>query len=376
MLRASSTLLRLRVVASLQGACSSYSAPLWPRTRGLATDRGRFNLDDLPLDTGLNEEELDMGIRGGSKSALLDPENPPKLTHAHYQLLKGIDFSGRKERHEKKNREKRQEWAKKVVAIEALTRRQFGFDPEEIMQVKSFRPSFEEPAPSVFDEHPPQPLTEFEKEAAFQKENLPREDPIYGFDPRIAGQMWTDPRSLSLLDRQVPINLNLKRKGKCIFRLPDPSRNEVKEIKYTNIQLLHRFINERGMIKSRKLTFVSAKYQRKLARAIKQARVIGLLSFVDNFHVPYQFANIEEAAASYKDKPFNPNEYRASVTSLREKEKTGEPSVPGLGEDVQEDPDAQFQQAYESAMSEVGVVEAGADAGVMTASKGKGRAKK
>ena len=51
-------------------------------------------------------------------------------------------------------------------------------------------------------------------------------------------------------------------------------------IDYKDIETLKRFITERGKIMPRRITGVSAYYQRKLAQAIKKARFIALLPFV------------------------------------------------------------------------------------------------
>jgi hypothetical protein len=111
----------------------------------------------------------------------------------------------------------------------------------------------------------------------------------------------------------------------------------VKEIRYTNVQLLHKFINERGMITGDSLyhflppsllrslllslsimsfsfllschlrpslasttlpcwftgrgyNYNCKNHQHKLRTAIKQARFIGLLSFTDNFVAPGDFS--------------------------------------------------------------------------------------
>lgn len=53
-----------------------------------------------------------------------------------------------------------------------------------------------------------------------------------------------------------------------------------KEIDYKDIETLKRFITERGKILPRRITGVSAHYQRILNTAIKRARYIGLLPFV------------------------------------------------------------------------------------------------
>ena len=54
----------------------------------------------------------------------------------------------------------------------------------------------------------------------------------------------------------------------------------LEEINYKNIKLLSRFISERGRILPSRITSVSAKKQRAVARAIKQSRNIALLPFV------------------------------------------------------------------------------------------------
>ena len=68
---------------------------------------------------------------------------------------------------------------------------------------------------------------------------------------------------------------NLLQKEKiCYFCV-----NGIKEIDYKNPQLLRRFISSYGKIMPRKRSGVCAKHQRKLARAIKRARIMALLPF-------------------------------------------------------------------------------------------------
>ncbi|MDK9696748.1 MAG: 30S ribosomal protein S18 [Siculibacillus sp.] len=52
------------------------------------------------------------------------------------------------------------------------------------------------------------------------------------------------------------------------------------KIDYKDVKLLQRFISERGKIVPSRITAVSAKKQRELAKAIKRARFLGLLPFV------------------------------------------------------------------------------------------------
>lgn len=64
------------------------------------------------------------------------------------------------------------------------------------------------------------------------------------------------------------------RERKCRFC----SQNE--EIDYKDSAKLRRYTTDRGKILPRRITGVCAKHQRKLTRAIKKARILGLLPFI------------------------------------------------------------------------------------------------
>jgi small subunit ribosomal protein S18 len=51
------------------------------------------------------------------------------------------------------------------------------------------------------------------------------------------------------------------------------------EINYKNVGLLSNYVNEAGKIVSHKQSGFDAKRQRLLSKAVKRARVLGLLSF-------------------------------------------------------------------------------------------------
>lgn len=53
-----------------------------------------------------------------------------------------------------------------------------------------------------------------------------------------------------------------------------------KEVNYKNVDVLRKFINERGKILPRRVTGTCAKHQRCVAEEIKKARIIALLPFV------------------------------------------------------------------------------------------------
>ena len=57
--------------------------------------------------------------------------------------------------------------------------------------------------------------------------------------------------------------------------------NHIDYVDYKDVDLLKRFISERGKILPRRVTGTSAKNQRKVTTAIKRARVMALLPFVN-----------------------------------------------------------------------------------------------
>ena len=55
----------------------------------------------------------------------------------------------------------------------------------------------------------------------------------------------------------------------------------VKEIDYKDLNTLRQYLTENGKIVPSRITAVSAKKQRELARAIKRARYLALLPYTD-----------------------------------------------------------------------------------------------
>lgn len=68
-----------------------------------------------------------------------------------------------------------------------------------------------------------------------------------------------------------------KRRKTCPFK----GENAV-AIDYKDIKLLSRYISERGKIVPSRITAVSQKAQRQVAREIKRARFLALLPYVSN----------------------------------------------------------------------------------------------
>lgn len=63
-------------------------------------------------------------------------------------------------------------------------------------------------------------------------------------------------------------------------RKVDPfSGAKAPKIDYKDVKLLQRYVSERGKIVPSRITAVNVKNQRKLAQAIKRARILALLPF-------------------------------------------------------------------------------------------------
>lgn len=67
----------------------------------------------------------------------------------------------------------------------------------------------------------------------------------------------------------------MRRRKSCPF-----SGSSAPAIDYKDTKLLSRFVSERGKIVPSRITAVSAKKQREMARAIKRARFLALLPYV------------------------------------------------------------------------------------------------
>lgn len=66
---------------------------------------------------------------------------------------------------------------------------------------------------------------------------------------------------------------------RCYF-----TENGLVAIDYKDIDLLRRFVSERGKISPRRNTGTSAKFQRLVATAVKRARHLGMLPFVREYY--------------------------------------------------------------------------------------------
>lgn len=77
--------------------------------------------------------------------------------------------------------------------------------------------------------------------------------------------------------KNEPINREQNKKKYCRFK-----KLGIKYIDYKDPVFLLKFVNEQGKILPRRLTGNSAKFQKKVAQAIKKARHLALLPYVSD----------------------------------------------------------------------------------------------
>ncbi|MCB2262140.1 MAG: 30S ribosomal protein S18 [Candidatus Thiosymbion ectosymbiont of Robbea hypermnestra] len=68
-----------------------------------------------------------------------------------------------------------------------------------------------------------------------------------------------------------------RRKRYCRF-----TAEGITEIDYKDLNLLKSYVSESGKVVPSRITGTSAKYQRRLAQAIKRARYLALLPYTDS----------------------------------------------------------------------------------------------
>tara|TARA_B100001250_G_scaffold51280_1_gene40061 strand:- start:6684 stop:6911 length:228 start_codon:yes stop_codon:yes gene_type:complete len=66
------------------------------------------------------------------------------------------------------------------------------------------------------------------------------------------------------------------RKKFCYFK-----ENGIVDVNYKDVKLLRRFVNDQGKIMPRRVTGTSSKMHRKLVKAIKRARSIALMPYIE-----------------------------------------------------------------------------------------------
>jgi small subunit ribosomal protein S18 len=67
------------------------------------------------------------------------------------------------------------------------------------------------------------------------------------------------------------------RRKSCYF-----CKDKIEQVDYKNYSALRRYISEKGKIRSRRMTGACRRHQEQIAVAVKRAREMALLPYVDN----------------------------------------------------------------------------------------------
>ena len=73
----------------------------------------------------------------------------------------------------------------------------------------------------------------------------------------------------------TPINIEITKNKYCRFK-----KSGIKFVDYKDADFLLKLVNEQGKILPRRITGTSAKYQKKVNKAIKRARHIAIMPYV------------------------------------------------------------------------------------------------
>jgi len=248
------------------------------------TGGSRSNEDDTSFLTAEDfQKEGGVPASQNPEDVLLNPKTPPDLSWHHYRRLKGIDFSDRATLHANRQKEQHDQWQAELDAMRKATEAGYSTSAQDMKRIEGH--TLQERSAQVEIQLDQMNATTTEGLAAeLQGEPMERVDvPMQDyFNPTLF------PEALDA-GKWLPKRV----KGRCIFCMKDPTEKHVKDIQFTNVQLLHAFINERGMITSRRWNFNCRKHQKKLAKAIRRARVLGFLSPTDNFFAPESFASTD-----------------------------------------------------------------------------------
>jgi small subunit ribosomal protein S18 len=112
------------------------------------------------------------------------------------------------------------------------------------------------------------------------------------------------------------------RKKSCHLCQVDTSENQENQITFTNLTLLHKHLNERGMIIGRRTSGLCGPHQRKVAKAIKRARIAGLLSFTSNWKIPESQLPLEITAGEQLSATSTPEFMDFSGVDLEQESRT------------------------------------------------------
>jgi small subunit ribosomal protein S18 len=80
--------------------------------------------------------------------------------------------------------------------------------------------------------------------------------------------------------RRTSTSTGPTRRKSCYF-----CREKIDEVDYKNYNQLRRYVSEKGKIRSRRITGACRRHQGQIAVAVKRAREVALLPYVDSHHV-------------------------------------------------------------------------------------------
>jgi small subunit ribosomal protein S18 len=73
-----------------------------------------------------------------------------------------------------------------------------------------------------------------------------------------------------------------QKQRECYF-----TENGVKDIDYKDTEIVTKFINDAGKIMSRRMTGVKSRYQKKVTKAVKLARLLAFIPYCDSHRNSY-----------------------------------------------------------------------------------------
>ena len=224
----------------------------------------------------------------GEQLVLLDPSNPPRLDSKHFALLQHAlrDVRAKQARMHREAKEAALQAGTDVQDALAELEADAGFAALGATETKLAglcRQLF--PPEQELDDRKVGELLDY-------AESMPGVMHLVQPDA-------VDPLKLMALDQKTT---RANRHMFCLFCKPSTAILERNTLVYTNLNLLTQFLNERGMILQRDETRLCMKHQRAVARTIKQARNIGLLSPLSNWRVPAEYVYGREGAK------FHPNQ--------------------------------------------------------------------
>jgi len=185
---------------------------------------------------------------------ILDINNPPKLQRWHYGMLRRLD---------------------KLTDVDSKLTLE-----EKEVKMRFLKHKEDPDNPLFWDD------LKWEKHTRVGRQ-MPAWDPWYEPSPGdLSGILNSDPNQLTNFRLKNKWGVPARKKNRCLLCKFDHTPHRGRDLVPTNVELLTKFMNERGMILARKVTGICSKHQRRVARVIKHARTFGVISPISNWKVP------------------------------------------------------------------------------------------